>query len=654
MNLLNTLSLWQWIVLAAIPPAIVALYFLKLKRQPLEVPSTYLWSRTIEDLHVNTIWQRLRQSLLLFLQLLLIAMVILALLRPGMQGSELVGERFIFLVDTSASMSSTDAEPTRLEMAKRRLEQYIDQMRSGDAAMIISFSDTARVVQNYTDSRSQLRKRIQELRATNRPTDITEAMRAASGLANPGTVSGEGNQQVVDGAKATVYILSDGGFADLPDFFLGNLNPILVKIGEQDPNNVSIGAFSAERNPENPGVVQLFARVENHNLRDVTVQLELYLDENLVDATRISVKASDSQSATFQLPDLEQGLLRLVANYDDQLPLDNAAYLAINRSQRARVLVVTPGNEYLELALQTEEAARIAEVAFETPTYLTTKEYQDQAALAAFDLIIYDGCAPETMPQSNTFFFGQLPPGGAWKTEGVKELPGIIDVERTHPVMQYVIVENISIAEAFSPQGPEGSRTLIDSVIGPLLVVGPRQGFEDAVLGFSVFQRAPQGEIQYVTNWPLKPSFPVFLMNIVRYLGNASGITAGQSVRPGQPMVIRSDFPTDTIRVVAPGGERKEIRREGQNLFVYPTTEQLGVYEIFDGSGNTAARHFTVNLFDERESNLQPRDIEIGHEKVRSLTGSLPARREFWRWIVILGLGVLLFEWYIYNRRVYL
>ena len=53
--------------------------------QPLEVPSTYLWHKSIEDLHVNSIWQRLRQSLLLFLQLLLVALAILALLRPGWQ-----------------------------------------------------------------------------------------------------------------------------------------------------------------------------------------------------------------------------------------------------------------------------------------------------------------------------------------------------------------------------------------------------------------------------------------------------------------------------------------------------------------------------------------------------------------------------------------
>src|SRR5215831_10673195 len=108
MNFLPTLSAWQWALIAVVPPAVVALYFLKLKRQPLEVPSTYLWHKSIEDLHVNSIWQRLRKSILLLLQLLFIAFLAFALVRPGWQGTKLSGHRFIFLVDNSASMSSKD------------------------------------------------------------------------------------------------------------------------------------------------------------------------------------------------------------------------------------------------------------------------------------------------------------------------------------------------------------------------------------------------------------------------------------------------------------------------------------------------------------------------------------------------------------------
>src|SRR5580704_10016811 len=160
MSFIPMLAWWQWLVLAAIPPAIVLLYFLKLKRQPLEVPSTYLWQRSIEDLHVNSIWQRLRRNLLLLLQLLIVLLAILALLRPGWRGTKLLDTRSIFLIDNSASMNATDVSPTRLDEAKRRIGELIDQMDSGAVAMLISFSDSARVEQSFTDNRRLLRRQL--------------------------------------------------------------------------------------------------------------------------------------------------------------------------------------------------------------------------------------------------------------------------------------------------------------------------------------------------------------------------------------------------------------------------------------------------------------------------------------------------------------
>ena len=171
----NTLAGWQWAALALVPPAILALYFLKLRRQPLEVPSTYLWKKSIEDLHVNSLWQRLRQSLLLFLQLLVVALAMLALLRPGWQGTKLEGQRFIFLVDNSASMSATDATdaPNRLDEAKK----------------LVSFADTPLVVQEFTDNRRLLRERLASIEPSVRGTDLHGALDLADGLANPGRVS---------------------------------------------------------------------------------------------------------------------------------------------------------------------------------------------------------------------------------------------------------------------------------------------------------------------------------------------------------------------------------------------------------------------------------------------------------------------------------
>ena len=46
--------------------------------------------------------------------------------------------------------------------------------------------------------------------------------------------------------------------------------------------------------------------------------------------------------------------------------------------------------------------------------------------------------------------------------------------------------------------------------------------------------------------------------------------------------------------------------------------------------------------------------LQIEHTNVKGESRWSPTRHELWKWLLALGLGVLLFEWYIYNRRVYL
>ena len=78
--------------LAALAP-IIALYFLKLKREERVVPSALLWKKVIEDMHVNAPFQRLKYSLLLILQLVLIALLAFALARPFLAMSASQGKR---------------------------------------------------------------------------------------------------------------------------------------------------------------------------------------------------------------------------------------------------------------------------------------------------------------------------------------------------------------------------------------------------------------------------------------------------------------------------------------------------------------------------------------------------------------------------------
>ena len=654
------LTWWQWSILAAVPPAIVLLYFLKLKRRPVEVPSTFLWLRSIEDLHVNTIWQRLRRNLLLFLQLLLLLLAALALLRPGWHGTALVGDRFIFLVDNSASMRATDVQPSRLEEAKRQAVALIGQMKSGDVGMVVSFADTAQVEQMFTDSRRALRQAVEKIAPSDHTTSLLEALQVASGLANPGrsgTSREAGDVLVAEALPASVYVFSDGRFSDVRGFSLGNLTPVYQPIGDPNAGNVGITAFSVRRNDAHPEQLQAFARLENLSSQPRSVALELRLDGNLVNADRFELAAEEARGVSFDVAGHDQGLLQLSASTNDPLVADDVAWAVLETPRRAKILLVTPGVRPLELALTTGAARELADVTIETPPFLDKEAYRQQTSAGGYDLVIYDRCQPKQMPAANTLWIGTLPPVGDWKAKEPAASPIIIDLDAGHPLMQWLSLDTVIVADGTPLVAPAGGRVLIDSDAGPLFAVAPRGSLEDAVLGFEFFRQkaGPDGTVEthIGTNWPARASFPLFVLNVIQYLGGGRTAVAAESVRPGQPVLLERPAPGAALQVETPDGRSVPVPAGSEEKVHFSETGQLGVYRV--QAGGKTVRRFAVNLFQPLESNIRPvAEIEIGHEKIpREKKANLEAaRRELWKGLLLAGLVILGVEWYTYNRRV--
>src|SRR3954469_10744794 len=142
------LNPWMAAAAAAVAvPALLVLYFLKLKRRELAVSSTLLWKKAIQDLQVNAPFQKLRKNLLLLLQLLLLILLLLALSRPITFFTPGAGKNTVVIIDRSASMSANDVKASRLEEAKREAKDLIDTLDRGSNAMVIAFDDRAETVQ---------------------------------------------------------------------------------------------------------------------------------------------------------------------------------------------------------------------------------------------------------------------------------------------------------------------------------------------------------------------------------------------------------------------------------------------------------------------------------------------------------------------------
>lgn len=654
MNFLPALQSWQWGLLGLIPIGIILLYFLKLRRQPIEVPSTFLWTRTIEDMHVNSLLQRLRRNLLLFLQLLFIALAAIALLRPGWQASSTTGRRMVLLLDSSASMQATDVSPSRFAKAKELLGQQIDNMDSSDSAMLIAFSDEPDVLQGFTSDRRRLRDALELAQPTNRTTNMLGSLKAAAGLANPNRTSQAADVndiQVADALPATLYIYSDGRVGAINDFDLGNLTPKFIPVGSGSANNMAITAFSAERNPEDPSAVQAFATIANLGTQPASVTATLTRDGEFLDASAIELAPGEEEGLSFALQIDDDTGLKLSLDQVDDLAIDNVAYTGLSPLHSVAVLVVTSGNEPLKTAMQTPRAGRLGRLEFVQPSYLETPEYEKRAADGADDLIIYDRCAPKTMPLSSTWFIGSLPPE-EWTAGDNSSAVFVVDVDRTHPIMRYLELFAVKIVEGQTVAGPAGAQALMTSDAGPILSLGSRRGYQDLVLGFEIASESEDGGEAYNTDWPIQRSWPVFVYNVLRYLGGAVDTAGAPSYRPGQPITLRTENQLSEVSLRLPSGKTESLQASSGGQTGFTDTEAVGLYQVF--AGDRLLQMFTVNLFDAAESKIPATEtIELGYEKAETIAGETNRRSEAWRWILLAALVLLAAEWITYSRRVW-
>src|SRR5262249_33137413 len=150
-----------------------------------QVPSTFLWKKSIEDMHVNSLFQWLRNNVLLLMQILVLLFLIYSVLGVRIHGSTETSQHYILMIDNSASMSVKDVAPNRLAWAKVEPFKEIEAAGPHDFGMVIVFNSKATTLQTYTNDKVKLREAVASIKPTQRPTRIEEALAFAESLANP-------------------------------------------------------------------------------------------------------------------------------------------------------------------------------------------------------------------------------------------------------------------------------------------------------------------------------------------------------------------------------------------------------------------------------------------------------------------------------------
>jgi len=273
----------------------------------------------------------------------------------------------------------------------------------------------------------------------------------------------------------------------------------------------------------------------------------------------------------------------------------------------------------------------------------------------SFALYVYDGAITGTLPAGNLWLVGPTASVGDGFEDGFPIRVGgaftataITRVAADDPLLRYVDVDNVHILQARAVEPPPGARVLIESAGGPLLFVVERPEGRLAVLTFDLRD----------SDLPLQIAFPILTANLADWLlsppgGGSRGGRLAELVRPGDPFHIPPNPQATEIRVTTPDGVRHSLP-VGERIPVFAATDQLGVYlveQLDESETRLQADVLAVNLFDEAESNIMPREVvRVGQTEVTAAAREEQGRREFWPWLAGVALGVLVVEWWVYER----
>jgi len=466
-------------------PTLIILYFLKLRRRDVEVSTTLLWRKAIQDLQANAPFQRLRRNILLLLQLLVLACVLFALAQPRIRGTQPVGTRHIILIDRSASMSALDGEDgapvgrerTRLEQAKRvAIEQIVENLRepdllgslgifgggtqTADQAMVITFGAGADVRQPFTSDKAVLRRAIESIEPTDEPTSFRQAYELARAFMGS-VVIDEQEAEESDAfliSRATLHVVSDGNIPDAESVENDPSDVILFyPVGLATTGNIGITAVRAVRAFDDPAQVSVFVGIQStiEEVREVDVELSLDDGTRLIrrasvaaaqrprsTTTNSGVAGAQSNEAQDDDPRVEPQVSGVVFTFrrpegavatidilgaNDLFVQDDRAYVIVPPASRLSAAVVTTGNAPLRLALG---GLNLEPLLFFTPDefqQLADGQRIKDAVLGQFDIVVYDGEVLPTIQRTDGTRSPGLPPGRAIVFGAIPPGFGIVD-----------------------------------------------------------------------------------------------------------------------------------------------------------------------------------------------------------------------------------
>jgi len=621
---------------AVLGAGLTALYVLKLRRRRVEVPFGQLWQKVLRDVESTALWRRLRRLLSLALQLCLLGLLLFAVGDPRLAVSR-SGRTVAIVVDASASMQARDGATTRMAEALDAARAQIRGLGGADEALLIAMGPRPVPATGLTHDESELVRAVDRLVATDGPADVDGALRLAAaalrGRPHP-----------------TLVLIGDGAWdpSSLERAQLDGIDIRYQPVGAP-ADNLAITAFAVRRYRANQTAYEVLIEAQRFSPPDakgpVACALELRQDGEVVNVEQLQLQPGEKVQRLY--PNLAGAGTRLEAVLrragGDALAVDDHAYALLPPRKKLSVLLVTPGNLFLEGALLLDENLEVEKVAPSGYAAVDKKK---------LDAVVLDGFVPDEPPPVSALYLDPRGDKSPFTVRGELSNPIVTESAQGHPLMRWVTLADLNIARASRFALKTGDVAVASALREPILVAREEGARKLVAFGFDLRR----------SDLPLRVAFPVLVVNALDWFAGAdTGLMASFSL--AQPWRLAAPAAAE-LEVRDPEGKVTRVPvRDGRATYV---GTRVGYYEVsipltgpsappsFGGGRAGVPRLVAANLTSPSESRLAVRSqLTVAGKTLRAPEPGRPGmKRTLWSYLVIVVLLLSLVEWWTYNRRV--
>ena len=635
----------------------------KERKEPLAFPSL-MFLRRVPFRSAKR--QRIRYWLLFLMRTAALILIATAFARPWVRrdtpagATTRGGKDIIVMVDRSYSMSAREVWPRASSAAKDAVEKAGAQ----DRVAVIGFGEQAELLARLDEPRTSAQVAAQGIEPGSEATRFAPAFKlAGSVLAN-------------SRGPAEIVVITDrqrSGWRNLEQVPVPpNTTVRVVDVGQQSLSNVVVTDVKLAKSTfAGRQRIVPSARLVNRGNEDITVPVELRLNDRTQQSRNVTVKAHSSAPVSFDAMFAGSTAGEIRVGRDDDVAIDNNAFFTTESSGAPNVRVISGNNDasfYFESALAAGGAGAFQ--IHRATAQLTAADLANANVLVFLETALPGGTMAERIQE----FVRQ---GGSLIIAGVtssRDHPlslirdgnasvreqnpaSLVSIDALHPVFEPFRASSAGqfasarISRFQSGQAVDAAQVVARFDDGSPALLEQRIG-RGRVLHFATGFTRAAGDLV------LQPVFAPFVQQLVKHA--ASGRESRASFTVGNVVDVNSfAAPERDAVVLTPQGER--IRLGASTSSRSLRIAEAGIYQIRGTGDETTTQMIAANV-DPAESDVTPVGAEIFNDAITArdansavLPSALQPRdreseQRIWWYLLLIAFAFLAIETFVGNR----